>query len=127
MDLCSRLACTVAANNVSAVVILVGMAICSPLAALCCFLGSTIGLLVGLLLGVDGSVLAAGLYGFNPALTTTAIGGGIFAPPSPRAFAWGIFGGIVTVFLAATFGGMLAPCGLPAFTLPFCVAAVFLV
>jgi len=114
-----------AGSNVSAVLILVGMAICSPLAAFCCLLGSTVGVWTGLLVGVDGNMLYKGLYGFNPALTLTAIGGGIFAPPSLGALVWGVFGAGVTVFLQGTLSGILAPAGLPAFTLPFCIAAVF--
>merc|ERR1712232_671152 len=114
-----------AGSNVSAVLILIGMAICSPLAAFTTALGSAVGLATGLLLGVDGNTLYKGLYGFNPALTLTAVGGGIFAPPSAASLAWGVFGAVVTVFLQGTLAAMLTPVGLPAFTLPFCIVAVF--
>jgi len=114
-----------AANNVSAVLILAGMALCSPLAAFTTLLGSAVGLSTGLLLGIDGNILYKGLYGFNPALTLTAVGGGIFAPPAASALVWGVFGAFVTVFLQGTLAAMLLPVGLPAFTLPFCLVAVF--
>jgi len=96
-----------------------------PLAAFTTLLGSVVGLSTGLLLGVDGNTLYKGLYGFNPALTLTAVGGGIFAPPSLAALGWGVFGAVVTVFLQGTLAAMLSPVGLPAFTLPFCIVAVF--
>eukprot|EP00811_Abedinium_folium_P010606 NODE_19813_length_826_cov_4.444921.p1 GENE.NODE_19813_length_826_cov_4.444921~~NODE_19813_length_826_cov_4.444921.p1 ORF type:complete len:212 (-),score=49.28 NODE_19813_length_826_cov_4.444921:191-778(-) len=112
-------------DAISAVLILVGMALCSPLAALCAFVGSTVGLGTGMLLGVDGFTLFSGLYGFNPALTAIAAGGGIFADPSPSAFAWAVFGAIVTTFLYGTLCATLASVGLPAFTLAFCLATVF--
>merc|ERR1711920_494836 len=114
-----------AGSNVSAVLILLGMAICSPLAAFTTLLGSAVGVSTGLALGVDGNILYKGLYGFNPALTLTAVGGGIFAPPSAAALVWGVFGAVVTVFLQGTLAAMLSPVGLPAFTLPFCIVAVF--
>merc|ERR1712050_809890 len=104
--------------------ILVGMALCSPKASLCCLIGSITGLLVGLFLGVDGYTLYQGLYGYNPALTATAIGGGIFAPASLRAFVWGIFGAAMTAFMHGAIATFLAPAGLPAYTLPFCLVAV---
>lgn len=47
------------------VLVLVGIAVCSRIAAVFALLGSTIGMLVGLALGADGTAIYNGLWGFN--------------------------------------------------------------
>lgn len=105
---------------------LAGMAVCSPLVAAAAAVGSGTGIVTGMALGVDGSLLYNGLWGFNPALTAVAIGGGVFGPGRWSSALFGTFGAVMTTFLHGTLGSLMVPAGLPAFTLPFCLTALLL-
>ena len=75
----------IVSNVWSGVIILVGVALCSPRAALFAVLGSLIGLLTALVLAVDGYDAWLGLWGYNSVLSAIAVGGGVFAKPTWRA------------------------------------------
>jgi len=101
--------------------ILGGIAYYSPRAAAYTLAGSTAGLLTGVAMGAPGAELACGLWGFNPALTSLAVS--VFFVHSPTSMKLAAAGSTSTAVL---FGGMktaLAGAGVPALTLPFCVAA----
>merc|ERR1719150_3451699 len=103
---------------------LLGVAICSPYAAVLAAVGSAIGLATGMALGVDGYQLYQGLWGFSPVLTIMAVAGGVFGRKTPGSFCWGCVGAVLTAFLNGTLGSVLGTIGLPAFTLPFCLATL---
>ena len=89
-------------------------------------MGSTIGMLSGALMGADASELAMGLWGYNSALTSIAVG--VFFVHSTPAVALSVFGAAAT---ASIFGAMKTIGGIygaPALTLPFCttVSACYL-
>lgn len=105
------------------VLIIVGILFCSRIAAGFALLGSVIGMLVGLGLGADGYYVFNGFWGFNSFDACLAIAG-VFYVLTWRS---GLLGALCAVFAAVLFGAItsfLAPWGLPAMTLPFCVATL---
>jgi len=113
-------------NTISAILMLVAFAICSPLASVLLLAGSAIGTAVGWFVGLDGSFLYIGLFGFNPALTAAGIGAGIFGERTVGTVIWGLGGAVVTALLHGTLANFMAPAGMPAFTLAFCFATLLL-
>ena len=67
-------------NAISGALILGGIAVYSKEAAAHTFLGSSIGVATGVVMGADPSAITAGLWGFNPALTSLAVS--VFFTPS---------------------------------------------
>ncbi len=104
--------------------ILLAVAICTPLGAAVGLLGGLIGTLTGLLLGVPTGPLSLGLWGYNGVLSAMAIGGVFYAPTGQSVLV-----GMVAALLSALVGGLLglifAPLGLPVLTLPFCFVTIF--
>ena len=104
--------------------ILLAVAICTPLGAAVGLLGGLVGTLTGLLLDVPVGPLSLGLWGYNGVLSAMAIGG-VFYAPTGRS----VLVGMVAALLSALVGGLLglifAPLGLPALTLPFCFVTTF--
>ena len=60
------------------IIILIGISLCSPISAFFTGLGSAVGMLVAFLLGAPTSEIAAGLYGYDAALSCCAVGGVFF-------------------------------------------------
>jgi urea transporter len=58
----------------SGLLILIGIFLCSPISAVAAFIGSACGSLIGTAVGGDPDLIYAGLYSFNPALTSVALG-----------------------------------------------------
>jgi urea transporter len=67
-------------SAISGALILAGIAVYSKEAAAHTLLGSTIGVATGVAMGADPSAITAGLWGFNPALTSLAVS--VFFTPS---------------------------------------------
>lgn len=86
------------------------------------YLGSTIGVLTAYAMGAPGSEIAAGLWGFNPALTSLAVS--VFFVQSPASF---MLASGAASSTAVLFAGMKTAMGtafgVPALTLPFCAVA----
>lgn len=108
------------ANSVaSGIIMIVGIAICSRIAAVFALLGSAVGMCTGLALGASGVAIYNGLWGFNSFDACLAIGGVFYV------LTWksGLFAVACAVFTALLFGAIASfftPWGLPALTLPFC-------
>ncbi len=67
------------ANSVVAgIIIVVGIAVCSRIAAIFALVGSTVGMLTGLALGANGVAIYNGLWGFNSFDAALAVGGVFF-------------------------------------------------
>lgn len=115
-----------AQSVLSGALILAAMSLCSPVCALLTALGSAAGCATALLVGGSPIGVHAGLWGFNPALTCCAIGGGIFGIRGPLQWCAGVFGAVVTVFFQFSMAGLLAPGGLVTFTAPFCFVTLFI-
>jgi urea transporter len=84
-------------------------------------MGSYLGVATGLALGVDAAGVAAGLCGFNPALTALAIA--TFVQPSPRTIALAAGGAVLTAAATAAAVPLFGALALPTCTLPFCAVA----
>lgn len=112
------------ANSVvSGIVIIVGIAVCSRIAAVFALLGSAAGMLTGLALGANGVAIYNGLWGFNSFDAALAVGG-VFFVLTVRS---GLLAVGCAVFAAMLFGAiasLFTPWGLPALTLPFCFATL---
>ncbi|MEM9088024.1 MAG: urea transporter [Cyanobacteria bacterium P01_F01_bin.53] len=112
-----------AGKLISGLLILLAVALCTPLGALVGIIGGGLGLLAGLLLGIAPNTIYAGLWGYNAVLCAMAIGG-IFYAPNLKSI---VIGG-VTAFLSAMLGGglglLFGTLGLPALTVSFCLATI---
>lgn len=110
-------------SAVAGALILVGILVCSRIAAGFAVVGSVVGLLVALAVGGDGLDAYHGLWGYNSMVTAVAIGG-VFYVLSWRSALLAVACAVVAAFLFAAVGTLLAPLGLPALTLPFCLATL---
>lgn len=106
---------------VTGLLFLAGLLAASWRAALWGAIGSAAGLLLALLFGASGAKIAAGLYGYSPALTAIALAT-VFYRPGWRSALWALTGIAATFFVQAGLGVLLAPVGLTALTAPFCLA-----
>jgi len=112
------------ANSVaSGIIIVVGILVCSRIAAIFALVGSTVGMLTGLALGANGVAIYNGLWGFNSFDAALAVGG-VFFVLTLRS---GLLAVACAVFAALLFGAiasLFTPWGLPALTLPFVFATL---
>lgn len=111
----------VAADWWTGLIILFGIFLCSPISSFNCFLGSTVGTLFAVMVGVTRPRLDLGLYGYNSALLGISCGGFFLLAQGWRCgvltFSFMIF--CVVVFSA--FSNFFAPMGIVALTFPFTV------
>jgi urea transporter len=105
-------------NPISGVLVLIGLFVSTPWAALFAGLGAAVALAVSLLLGASLASVSAGLYGFSAVLTAVALGC-VFYPPSGRGAAFALLGTIFTVLVQGALDTAVAPIGIPTFTAPF--------
>lgn len=105
---------------VAALLILAGIAVCSRIAAGFALLGSAAGLGTALLVGGDGAASHAGLWGYNAVLTAMAVGG-VFYVLTWRSALLAVAAAVAASITFVAVGAALAPLGLPALTLPFCL------
>jgi urea transporter len=105
-------------NTASGAFFMVGIGISSPIASIAAFVGSGVGMLTSLALGMDISAINAGLWGFNSSLTALCVGG-MFYVLSCRTCCLAIFAAVVSIIVHAGVGAFLGPVGLPALTFPF--------
>ncbi len=109
---------------IAGTLVLLAVAICTPLGGIVGLVGGFLGVVAGLILGIVPEDLYAGLWGYNSVLSAMAIGG-IFYAPTLRSFLVGavcaFFSALVVPVLAFIF---TEPFGLPVLTLPFCVATI---
>lgn len=80
--------------------------------------GAFIGVIVPMLVGVNQDAIEAGLYGFNPVLTMTAVGW-VFLEHNGRTALLAILAGILVVFCQVGLTNLLSPLGLPVLASPF--------
>ena len=105
---------------ITGILFLIGLAVCSRMAAAWAMAGSAIGIAIAFLFGADASGIENGLFGFSPVLTALAVGC-VFNKPGLRSAIWTIFAVITTVFMQAATNAFLSTWELPALTAPFCV------
>jgi len=101
------------------VLIIIGIAFCSRIAAVFALVGSIVGMLTGMALGADGAAIYNGLWGFNSFDAALAIAG-VFYVLTWRSALLGIACAAFTALLFGAIASFFGPWGLPALTLPFC-------
>lgn len=104
----------------AAVLVVMGVLQASPLGAAIGLTGGLAGLVAGLLVGASADSMAAGLLSYNAILCALALGGVFFAF-SLRSLAIGVAAAWVSAILGQLLAALLAPLGLPALTLSFCL------
>lgn len=108
---------------VSVVLVVLGITISTPIGAVVGLLGCAMYLLAGLLLKAKPDELYTGLWGYNAALTATAIGGVFYTPNSLS-----ISIGVICAFLASIASILLAPLfsllKLPVMSVPFAIVTI---
>ena len=109
-------------DALSGAAILGAIGMYSPMCAAHTLLGSCVGVATGLVCGAPATEIGAGLWGFNPALTSLAVS--VFFVPSMQSYALATGSAAATALLfggaKAVMGGVF---GVPALTLPFCAVA----
>ena len=108
------------ANDIVAgILIVVGIAVASRIAAVFALVGSAVGMLTGMALGANGIAIYNGLWGFNSLDACLAIGG-VFYVLTVRSAILAVCCAIFTAMLFGALAALFIPWGLPALTLPFC-------
>ena len=113
-------------NTISGCVIALSLAICSPLSALMAVLGSLIGTAVAVCMHVPLTGVYVGLWGYNAVLGMQAIGG-MFFYPTVKAIVMAAVCAVMCAYMGGLISSMFSPLGLPALTLPFCLATLSVV
>jgi len=112
------------ANSVTAgIIIIVGIAVCSRIAAIFAVVGSTVGMLTGLALGANGVAIYNGLWGFNSFDAALAVGG-VFFVLTVRSGVLAVACAVLAALLFGAIASLFTPWGLPALTLPFVFATL---
>jgi urea transporter len=112
------------ANSIAAgIIIIVGIAVCSRIAAIFALVGSTAGMLTGLALGANGVAIYNGLWGFNSFDAALAIGG-VFFVLTWRSGVLAVACAVLAALMFGAFVSLFTPWGLPALTLPFVFATL---
>ena len=106
-------------HTVGGVVMLIGIAICSPIASVSALFGSALGTLFAMMLGASPHAIGQGLWGFNPTLTSIAIGGMFFVAQGYGWIFYNILAILLTTILTGGTIGFLEPVGMPTLTFPF--------
>ncbi|MGD1806346.1 urea transporter [Dapis sp. BLCC M126] len=106
----------------SAILIFVGLILYSPMGSIFALLGSAIGLLTGMALGIDHNVLYFGLWGYNSTLTAIATGG-IFYAPNLRSLGSSSGAALLTALICWIMNVIMTPIGLPILSIPFQLGA----
>ncbi len=105
-------------SGVAGVVVLVGLAVSSPVAAAYALGGAILAVVTAHLFGAESDLVVGGLLGFSPVLTAVALGA-VFHRPGWRTAAYAALGTVFTVFAQAAFNVALTPLAIPALTAPF--------
>lgn len=110
-------------NPIAGAIILAGIAVYSPAAALATLLGSIIGIATAVAYGADGNAVKDGLWGFNPALTALSVSI-FFVPLGAPYIALAAGGAVVTALATVGFNQFVGNAiESPSLTLPFCAVA----
>ncbi|HEY6631803.1 MAG TPA: urea transporter [Rhizobiaceae bacterium] len=105
-------------NAVSGVLVVLGLLVSSPWAALFALIGSAVAIGLSLGLGASLASIDGGLYGFSPVLTAVGLGC-VFYRPSWRVALFALLGTVFTVIVQGALDATVSPLGIPTFTAPF--------
>jgi len=110
-------------NTATGIIMIVGMCVCSPIAAVAATLGSFIGILTGVAVGADPAAIYFGLWGYNSVLGAITVGGMFFVINWP-CIPFAAYCAVMCALTTPTIGAILGTVGVPAMTFPFCVCAL---
>ena len=105
-------------NWVTGVIMLIGIAINSRIAAFMALMGSTVAVGAAMFYGAHDEAIRDGLFGYNAALTALALGG-FFLVLNVPGFIYAVIGVLVTVRVWASLGIFLEPSCMPVLTSAF--------
>jgi urea transporter len=105
-------------DGVAALLLVAGLAVNSPAAAVFAVGGAALAVATAHLLGAESDLITGGLLGFSPVLTAITLGT-VFYRPSPRVAAYAALGAAFTVVTQAAMNVALTPLAIPALTAPF--------
>lgn len=108
---------------ISGLLVLLAVAICTPIGAAVGLLGSLLGILAGLMLNAPLQSIYAGLWSYNGVLTAIAISG-VFYAPTLRSIGIGSCCAFISAVLGWLLGIWLTPWHLPSLTLAFCLVTI---
>ncbi len=110
-------------NLIPVVLILLAVALCTPLGSLVGFGGAILGMVAALIIGIVPNDIYAGLWGYNSLLAAMAIGG-IFYAPNLRSFLMGGSCAFLSALAIPIVAIITKPLGLPVLTVPFCLVTI---
>ena len=110
------------ADLLSALLLLVGLAVNSIAAAAFAVAGAIVAVLTAHLLGAESDLITGGLMGFSPILTAIALGA-VFYKPGVRVALYALIGTVFTVVVQGAMNVVLTPFGIPTLTGPFVLAS----
>jgi len=102
----------------AALLLLAGLAVNSPAAAIFALAGALLAVLTAHLFGAESDLITGGLLGFSPVLTAIALGT-VFYQPSWRVAVYTAFATVFTVIAQSALNVALTPFAIPALTAPF--------
>lgn len=108
-------------SPITGLLFLIGLLVCSRLAAAWAALASAMALALAILFQADPEAIANGLYGFSPVLTGIALGATLL-PPTWRTALWTIAAIAATFLIQAAMNTLMLPWSIPTLTAPFCLA-----
>jgi len=120
---CDVLQVYLADNTATGIIMIVGMCVCSPIAAVAATLGSFIGILTGVAVGANPAAVYFGLWGYNSVLGAITVGGMFFVINGP-CIPFAAYCAVMCALTTPTIGAILGTVGVPAMTFPFCVCAL---
>lgn len=109
-------------NEVTGAIFVLGLYISSRKSAVLALIGSAMGMLYGALSGASASMIGSGGLGFNPALTTIAIGALSIGQTRKSIPLYVCLSAIITVAISIAINWSLSLVSLPILTLPFVLA-----
>ena len=110
------------ADVLSALLLLVGLAVNSIAASVFAVVGAIVAVLTAHLLGAESDLITGGLMGFSPVLTAIALGA-VFYKPGVRVALYALIGTVFTVVVQGALNVVLTPFGIPTLTGPFVLAS----
>jgi urea transporter len=105
-------------SSITAVILLVGLAVNSIPAALFALGGGLLSVIFAHGFGAESDLISGGLLGFSPVLTAIALGT-VFYSPTPKVILYTIVGTLFTVVAQVALNVAMAPIGIPSLTAPF--------
>jgi urea transporter len=105
-------------SAVAALLLLVGLAVSSRVAAAFALAGAILAVATAHILGAESALITGGLLGFSPVLAAIALGT-VFYRPNWRVAAYAAVGPVFTVIAQSALNVALTPLAIPALAVPF--------